>query len=93
MKLRIIYATILHRLMFQNLSFKLELLQGFASLGHMLIRALLLAVFCLSMLHAERPPNVILIITDDQGYGDMSAHGHPSSRRPTWTSCTARACA
>ena len=22
-------------------------------------------------------PNVILIVTDDQGYGDISVHGHP----------------
>ena len=26
---------------------------------------------------ADRPPNVILIMTDDQGYGDIAAHGHP----------------
>ena len=51
----------------------------------MLIRRVLIAVFGLSisaMLHAERPPNVILIITDDQGYGDMSAHGHPLLKTP-----------
>ena len=27
-------------------------------------------------------PNVILIITDDQGYGDMSCHGHPILQTP-----------
>ncbi len=27
-------------------------------------------------------PNVILIITDDQGYGDMACHGHPALRTP-----------
>ena len=31
---------------------------------------------------AERPPNIILIITDDQGYGDMSVHGHPYLKTP-----------
>src|SRR5574340_307577 len=27
-------------------------------------------------------PNVIIILTDDQGYGDLSAHGHPEIRTP-----------
>lgn len=29
-----------------------------------------------------RQPNVILIITDDQGYGDFSAHGNPILKTP-----------
>ncbi len=41
---------------------------------------LLLALFsCLA--HAA-PPNVILIVTDDQGYGDMSCHGNPWLKTP-----------
>ena len=27
-------------------------------------------------------PNVVLIMTDDQGYGDMSCHGHPWLKTP-----------
>ena len=27
-------------------------------------------------------PNVIIVLTDDQGYGDMSCHGHPVLRTP-----------
>jgi len=30
----------------------------------------------------ERLPNVILIMTDDQGYGDMSVHGNPVLKTP-----------
>lgn len=31
---------------------------------------------------AGRPPNVILIMTDDQGYGDLGAHGNPVLETP-----------
>ncbi len=31
---------------------------------------------------AQRKPNIILIMTDDQGYGDLGAHGNPYLRTP-----------
>ncbi len=34
----------------------------------------------------KRPPNVILIVTDDQGYGELSAHGHPLLKTPNMDS-------
>jgi arylsulfatase A-like enzyme len=31
---------------------------------------------------ATRRPNILLIITDDQGYGDLAVHGNPKLRTP-----------
>ena len=49
-----------------------------------LIRPILIAFLVSSAMAAaaERKPNVILIITDDQGYGDLSAHGNPVLKTP-----------
>lgn len=43
----------------------------------------ILIAFQASAIHAQASkPNVILIITDDQGYGDIAAHGHPFVKTP-----------
>ena len=34
------------------------------------------------MTSAARAPNVVLIVTDDQGYGDLACHGNPHLKTP-----------
>ncbi len=49
----------------------------------MLTRFLILFVFATtSTLSAERPPNVIIFLTDDQGWGDLSIHGNTNLSTP-----------
>ena len=42
----------------------------------------LLSVFLAVSCSQERKPNVILIMTDDQGYGDIGSHGNPYVKTP-----------
>jgi arylsulfatase A-like enzyme len=35
-----------------------------------------------SQVHSNPRPNVIIVITDDQGYGDVAANGHPYLKTP-----------
>ncbi len=37
-----------------------------------------------------RPPNIVLIITDDQGYGDLGFHGNPDIHTPVLDSLARR---
>ncbi len=42
----------------------------------------LLSIFACLHSSFSAPPNVLLIITDDQGYGDFSIHGNPHVQTP-----------
>jgi arylsulfatase A-like enzyme len=42
----------------------------------------LAALFCMKSALAAERPNVVLIITDDQGYGDFGAHGNSLIQTP-----------
>lgn len=47
------------------------------------IRHLILLVILIGCLKAVLAgPNVLLVVTDDQGYGDMSCHGNPDLVTP-----------
>ncbi|MBE0675581.1 MAG: arylsulfatase [Bacteroidales bacterium] len=44
--------------------------------------AIVACMSCTSGHIKKNPPNVILILTDDQGYGDLSVHGNPVLKTP-----------
>ncbi len=55
---------------------------------HHRLLTLLLSMFAATLgctssaLAADRPPNIVIIFTDDQGYGDLSCYGNPTIHTP-----------
>lgn len=46
-----------------------------------LILILFVFITCCIAVHGQRP-NVIVVLSDDQGYGDFSCHGNPVLKTP-----------
>jgi arylsulfatase A-like enzyme len=44
--------------------------------------AFFLNVSSLAAAQTPRPPNVVFVLTDDQGYGDLACHGNPIIKTP-----------
>lgn len=44
--------------------------------------AVILVLSVSSVLAADRPPNIVVVFTDDQGYGDLGCYGSPNIRTP-----------
>ena len=44
---------------------------------------IVVALFAVAFVAADRPPNVVLIVADDLGYGDLGCYGQTKIRTPT----------
>ena len=50
--------------------------------GGLKFAPLLLALAAVSSMSMAAPPNVVIIFTDDMGYGDLGCYGSPTNRTP-----------
>ena len=46
------------------------------------LSGLLLSSCAITQPRVQRPPNVVMVISDDQGYGDLGVHGNTMIKTP-----------
>lgn len=51
-------------------------------ISKVVLSGLFVLLYSGSALADQRPPNVVIVITDDQGYGDLSCLGNPTLKTP-----------
>jgi arylsulfatase len=52
------------------------------ALLHLLLSSIFMVTGSFAAIAPDRHPNIVFILTDDQGFGDISAHGNPVLKTP-----------